>query len=600
MEDGVPMSGKTGIDLRQSLLTWVLAILAVAALGTAMTGWVSLWHKQQAAGVGQPAEAGRSPEEVRSIGDAIYRSFASLHHSGSLEDSSKWEVNPWIEISRWLGLVLVFLVGFKAFVVFAARRVRRLRARWRSNHLLMIGSQSIAAGAAGFANSLRVPVNWLVAAADSKEHARAYHQDNAWDLADATHFGLQRARCVFVAMADDAATIAIARQLRSELGEAAATKLVVSIQSPWLAGQIDQLLENGGARVTSPARAAARQIHRRHPLFLLARKFDQPRIHAVILGWSHYAESILVEAVISCRTIYQGVPRFTIVDGQAEQIISTLTLRYPELHKSAELSCIRGSVSDRSAILSESELLQCHADAPVTAIYSCADTEAEALSAALAMRTVAMRTGLIQAPIFARTNLAQTLPAAEAGAQKLQPLQLVGFGDLKSLAKDAGILGEGADELAMKLHEAYRSAGSAERVAAVSWERLPEDMRESNRRIVAHLPAMLSSAGEGIEGWLQQMEEQQSWSGWPGNAGSGVVTAELAESLAQLEHERWMADRRVNGWRFGSPRNDNRREHPDLVPFDQLSDQSRKYDRQVVQTLMASMGRTVVTPTTAK
>lgn len=55
----------------------------------------------------------------------------------------------------------------------------------------------------------------------------------------------------------------------------------------------------------------------------------------------------------------------------------------------------------------------------------------------------------------------------------------------------------------------------------------------------------------------------------------------LSEQLARNAHEVWGRQRTRDGWTWGAERNDARREHPSLVPYDALSDAEREYDRQV-------------------
>ena len=61
---------------------------------------------------------------------------------------------------------------------------------------------------------------------------------------------------------------------------------------------------------------------------------------------------------------------------------------------------------------------------------------------------------------------------------------------------------------------------------------------------------------------------------------------ELTEQLAQQVHENWAAGRLAEGWVYGEVRDDERRTTPCLVPYDQLSEEEKAYDRvTALQTL---------------
>jgi hypothetical protein len=62
----------------------------------------------------------------------------------------------------------------------------------------------------------------------------------------------------------------------------------------------------------------------------------------------------------------------------------------------------------------------------------------------------------------------------------------------------------------------------------------------------------------------------------------------LTERLAENTHDIWASQRIAEGWKFGPKRNDNTKEHPDLVPYDQLPDAEKEYDRRTaMETLKA-------------
>src|SRR5271155_1812092 len=48
--------------------------------------------------------------------------------------------------------------------------------------------------------------------------------------------------------------------------------------------------------------------------------------------------------------------------------------------------------------------------------------------------------------------------------------------------------------------------------------------------------------------------------------------APMLEELARDVHETWMRGRLSEGWKLGPERNDSLREHPSLIPYEQLSE----------------------------
>ena len=65
---------------------------------------------------------------------------------------------------------------------------------------------------------------------------------------------------------------------------------------------------------------------------------------------------------------------------------------------------------------------------------------------------------------------------------------------------------------------------------------------------------------------------------------------ELVELLAENAHDNWGRQRIGEGWRYGPARDDTLLTHPGLVPYDQLPDFEKEYDRRLaVETLKAIM-----------
>jgi hypothetical protein len=63
---------------------------------------------------------------------------------------------------------------------------------------------------------------------------------------------------------------------------------------------------------------------------------------------------------------------------------------------------------------------------------------------------------------------------------------------------------------------------------------------------------------------------------------------DLTERLAENAHDIWAVQRMAEGWRLGAKRDDARKEHPCLVPYAELPESEKDYDRKAaMETLKA-------------
>jgi hypothetical protein len=116
------------------------------------------------------------------------------------------------------------------------------------------------------------------------------------------------------------------------------------------------------------------------------------------------------------------------------------------------------------------------------------------------------------------------------------------------------------------------------------WEFLAENLKESNRRQADHIAVKLRAIGCEVS----RPEPKRS-----------VVTGfkpEEIELLARMEHQRWNAEKYVDGWTNGQARDDEKKIHDCLVDWDKLPEEIREYDRHAVRKipeLIALIGKTI-------
>jgi hypothetical protein len=103
------------------------------------------------------------------------------------------------------------------------------------------------------------------------------------------------------------------------------------------------------------------------------------------------------------------------------------------------------------------------------------------------------------------------------------------------------------------------------------WSALPERLQDDNRAFADHVDHLLAGLG---------------FVAAPAAASAAQPSEAEVQRLAPVEHARWMAARLVAGWRQGT-RDDRRRTHPDLVPFDALDVVAQEKDAAMVRLLPA-------------
>jgi RyR domain len=68
-----------------------------------------------------------------------------------------------------------------------------------------------------------------------------------------------------------------------------------------------------------------------------------------------------------------------------------------------------------------------------------------------------------------------------------------------------------------------------------------------------------------------------------------IEILELTEKLAENIHDTWALGRMKEGWTYGKQRDDILKKHPDLVPYSQLTEGEKEYDRATALAALKSI-----------
>ena len=65
---------------------------------------------------------------------------------------------------------------------------------------------------------------------------------------------------------------------------------------------------------------------------------------------------------------------------------------------------------------------------------------------------------------------------------------------------------------------------------------------------------------------------------------------ELTEQIAANVHDVWAAGRIAEGWKYGKERDDERKEHPFLVSYNELPESEKEFDRNTAMETLKVIG----------
>jgi hypothetical protein len=203
----------------------------------------------------------------------------------------------------------------------------------------------------------------------------------------------------------------------------------------------------------------------------------------------------------------------------------------------------------------------------LTAIHCISDGDGEAEELALRWEAELVASRLPVPPIVAYAREARALGTTG----------MIRIADAPNLA-EAREIAAVMDHRAMAAHQQFLDTQKAARgdkfgseIAEVPWERLPELYRDDNRNVADQVDYKLARIFMAMR---------------PGMSDTAPTAADI-EMLAEAEHARWMAARALNGWRYGSPRDNGKRLHPDMIPYSELDEAARDKDRHEVRMLPA-------------
>jgi voltage-gated potassium channel Kch len=307
----------------------------------------------------------------------------------------------------------------------------------------------------------------------------------------------------------------------------------------------------------------------------------------VIVGESTLTKILILQICRSYLKPIDACIAVTLISCEAEQIVSDFNNNYPETKHLINLKGV--SSTDHSRTLKP--ILDSIDSLDSSMFFICNNLDTSAFFDLLNLKDnygVQMASCALQQSdgIAIRQTFSNESELLADGFQL--------FGLIDEHCSLESIKGETLDKLAQIIHNRYllnqleSGAEIGSKPALYAWSNLSEQYKEANRRQADHIYIKLRFIG--IELGEQTTTTVQALK----------FTDVEIDILARIEHRRWGAERYLDGWKFSPVRDDVKKLHPDLVAWEELSEEIKNYDREPIlqiPELMLELGIQLSRPT---
>lgn len=408
--------------------------------------------------------------------------------------------------------------------------------------------------------------------------------------------GAARAAHVVAYHANDTVNLKIEAAMRRLMARARRRRPIdvhVSTRSPMLLREVRQMrareLRQRGQAAPDPVdpkpfsldELAARALLQGELVALLelATQLGQERLHFLLVGFRDSAEAVAVRVLMSVWSTQFAAPRITVLSSDVERDKAAFKARYPQAFShpdlwSADIEFLNFDWSMEHIDASLLDRIERERGKPTAAVVA-AGADTDNIQLALSLKRACNDRFRWPIPIYMKETQSSEFSRQYARGDTTEELDayLKAFGAEEATSTRANIIEGKLDKGAAIAHARYNANVGASamspgqmQAAVRGWTDVLETFRASNRAVADSALVKVWDAG-----WRPAKKGEKGET-------APKVEVNREDKLSQREHDRWMAERLMSGWRAAPDRNDEQMEHDKLVGWGALNEADREAD----------------------
>jgi hypothetical protein len=558
-------------------LTW--ALIAISALIAVVLGVI---------GYAEYYEASSGDEAPPSM-------FALLRDSVRLllvESSTSENFPSALRLARFFAFLSWSAAAVKGFLVFARKRIELARCRRQRDHAVVCGLGRLGAQLVSDLAAQDIKTTVIELDSENPEIATVRAEGipalvgNATSVAMLRDAAAQRARYIFAVTGDDRANIEIASkalEVRDGYdGDDFVQRCAVHVDDAEISTLFSERplfkdrTDRFDAHFFNINRLAARVLIDRYPpdRFQSVHAPDDPPASIMVFGSDALAQQIVTQIA---RVGHYGNKKSSsvrLVPGDEAGFSKFMEKRSIALREFLDLKVYDDA--ELEALLRNDDLLEeAVAEHPPSVVYVCLPDAVSSLRLVAGLRRIDA-TEDVQIVVCAEERSDYTLLAPSPGEE--DGLRFALFDVMRDVCTVENVMREKLDDLAKAIHQDYvarqKELGYSVKTNStlVDWHALPPGLREANRHQADYIAVKLRVLGYDPPERVPDDDLQLN---------SGQL-----DLLAELEHRRWLAAKRLAGWRYTSGRKDAaKRIAPTMIGWEALTEEEREKDRDTARDL---------------